>query len=515
MAEVATAKLAAGSIKLETITIKSEVTKDTIDLKSIVTEFNIYESISAPFITADLVIGDALALTTKLPIIGQEEVEIKFKTPDPSISNSINLKLRVVRIQELTRTNQRTMQYVIKLASEEYFSDLNTKISKAFVGKTISDMIKDIGTYSLQMDRGKVLYASETEGERTIVIPNMAPTKAINFLCKEAKSPRYPASNFIFFENCNGFQFKTVDELIIAPYPDLRNPSTPNTTPPADGSPGSSPEIGGNSPESRQTNIDYYYATDKDFNKGGADSVEWRGGVQSKKPFELQKINGFRFVSLFNNDLTTIRGGFETRYMYLNPVLSTYEERTYDYFKNFYDLEHTTATNEGQLLTDKNLNISKSGDSHQIFVMTNKGETDTMLLDQKTDFLHLKVGSLGLLEDIVVDVDIPGDTDRRAGDLVRMQFPEFGATDDVKGKINKFVSGDYLVVAIRHHYNGENGYRCIMSCMKNCYETDIESLPQIPQIDEAPVPTTALPATETGSTPEPRSGSIRRNRGQL
>lgn len=507
MAEVATGKLAAGSIKLETIKIKSEITKDEIDLKAIVTEFNIYESMSSPFITADLVIGDALALTTRLPIVGQEIVEIKFKTPDPSISMSVHLKLRVVRIQELTRTNQRTMQYVIKLASEEYFSDLNTKISKAFVGKTITDMVKEISTYSLQIDGPKVLYASETEGERTIVIPNMAPTRAINFLCKEAKSARYPASNFIFFENCNGFQFKTVDELIIAPYPDLRNPSSPAPTAPAN------PEQGGGGIENRQTQIDYYFATDKDFNKSGADSVEWRGGVESKKPFELQKINGFRFNSLFNNDLTTVRGGFEVRYMYLNPVLSTYEERTYDYFKNFYDLEHTTATKEGPLLTDENLNISKSGDAHQIFTMTNKGETDVKMLDQKTEFLHLKTGSLGLLEDIVVDVDVPGDSDRRAGDLVRMQFPEFGATDDVKGKINQYVSGDYLVVAVRHHYNGENGYRCIMSCMKNCYETEIASLPQVEQIDEAPVPASELPPTETGSTVRPRSGRL--NRGQL
>lgn len=514
MALESSGKLAAGSIAIESIKLKSEITKDEIDLKALVWEINIYESINKPFVSADLFIADALALTSVMPLVGQETVEIKFKTPDPSITKKVDMKFRIARIQDLTRANHRTAQYVINLVTEQYFSDINTKISKAFINLKVSDMIKNIGKFYLQVKDSRPIQAEPTDGNRTYVIPNMSPTRAIAFLSKEAKSPRYKSSNYIFFENGDGFFFTPIDKLIVNPYPNIKNPGTPpDTSVPASGDISSSPEIGGggsNDPRT-QTQIDYYYATEKDFNKGGAASVEWRGGVESKKPFEMQKINNFRFINLFNNDNTTVRGGFENRYMYINPSVSLFEEVRYDYFKNFDDLEHTTSKEEGHLLTPENQNIGGMGDAHQIYTYTNKGgETDTAFLDRRSEYLHLKVGSLGLLEDIVVDIDVPGDSDRRAGDLVRLQFPEFGATDDVKGKVNEMVSGDYLVVAVRHHYNPENGYRCYMQCIKNCYEKELAN--RIKQEPTSTTPDATSPSTGTTPTglvgPDPSSGNL-------
>jgi hypothetical protein len=501
MAEVSSAKLAAGSIQLKSVLFESELSKKKLELKTVVYELNVYESLNKAFVTADLVISDALSLTSVMPIYGNETITIEFKTPDPAVVKSVKMKFRVVRIQEYQATNLRTSQYIIFLTSQEYFADLGTKISKAFVNMTISDMVKNIGTYYLRIDKSKFFETRATETPRTIVIPNMTPTKAIQFLCREAKSPSFNTSNYIFFENCDGFHFRPLDELILAPYPSEKNPLRPNIIDP-DGNPetGGSDSQHNGDPSTNPASIvlDAYYATDKDFKKEGADSGAWRGGTISNKPFEMQKMNTFSFLTLFNNDHTLGNGGFENHYMYLNPAYSLFEDRTYDYFKNFTDMQHTSSREQGRLLTEDNPVIAKTGDAFQIFAMTNKGEADTAFLDQKTDFLHLKYGSLGLLENTVVNVDIPGDSERRAGDIVRLQFPEYGATDDIRGKINTFVSGDYLVVAVRHLYNSATGYKCIMQCVKNCYEKSLEGLRKA-----------NLPSTNTnpsGGTIPPQTG---------
>jgi hypothetical protein len=71
-----------------------------------------------------------------------------------------------------------------------------------------------------------------------------------------------------------------------------------------------------------------------------------------------------------------------------------------------------------------------------------------------------------------VNVTIPGDSDKRAGDRINLQFPSYGATDDVKDLPNKFVSGRYLVTATRHAYTA-SGYKTAMMCVKNAFEEEI------------------------------------------
>lgn len=433
-------KLPAGSIQIDKILLKSDISNKELDLQVDVIELSVFEAISQPFVTAELYIADALALTSIMPIVGQETVTITFKTPDDSILKSVDVTLRVVSVEHFRRINQRTASYLIHLASEEYFNDLNTRIMKSYREKPISDMVQDIATYFLKSS--KTLDIEATDGNRTIVIPNMHPTRALQFLAKEAKSQQHEPSNYVFYENLDKLRFVTLDSLI------------------------------------KERAYDSYYATEKDWSKDSAQSLRdtvtgsSRGGT-STKPFELTKITHFQFVNLFSIDKTMAMGGFENKALVIDPIYSLFETKTYEYFEDHSKLAHTTDGQAGKVIIESN-HIQKDNESLLNYYMTNTNGSgiDT---DQKPDFYHLMRASTALLDNIVVNITVPGDSDRRAGDVIKIEFPEYGGTDDVKNEINRFISGEYLVLSVRHLYTTKSGYSCVMQCAKNCYQRDVDA----------------------------------------
>lgn len=438
-------KLPAGSIVIDTITIKSDLGGDPWEIKNLVQEFSIYEAITEPFLTADMVVSDALSLTTIIPIVGQETVHIKFKTPHDSVIKSIDLEFRIASIENVVRSKPRMTNYIIHLASSEYFQNFMMRIEQSYRQKTISDMIKDI--HSSYLVSKKTLNTSDTEGQRTIVIPSMKPTRAIEWLSQEAMSATYKPSNYMFYEDCNGeFNFKTADELI----------STTKTK-------------------------EKYWAVIKDWQdpsrspRDDAGTGAGGGARQSTKPYEMLKMTDFQFIQLFNADRVGVSGGWENTAYYIDPVYSEFTSYSYDYFTNYSDIRHTSGKGGGKFMSQDNTLISAKTSMENYF-MTNKAGSNVDT-DQKPNFFHIKAGSLGLLDNVLVEVTIPGDTDRRCGDLIDLQFPEFGATDDIEGKINRYVSGWYLVLGIRHIYNSD-GYACVMQCAKNSYDQD--ALPSNP-----------------------------------
>lgn len=434
-------KLPAGSIQLETLTLTSDMTGETIDLRSIVQEFSIFEALDKPFLTGELVIKDALSLMTTFPIVGMETVEIEFKTPDPSVLKSVKTKMKVIRMENMKKESVavRAVGYILKLASREYIDDLNTKIRKSY-RDPISTMVNSICEEYLNTQ--KDLEIGDTDGQRVIVIPNMSPSRAIRFLAKEAMSTTYKPSNFIFYEDVDGFKFKTIESLI---------------------------QDRGTGRTGRRT-TDQYYAAERDVNPKSESSTTGGRGSRTNKPFELQKITDFSFVNIFSTDKMLRYGGYENRIEYVNPTISLFETKVYEYFNDAINLAHTTSGKAGKFIPQKNDILKGTGDAKVHFYVTNK-DAQAEIPEQKHEFLQWMIASQALLNGVLLNITISGDTDRRVGDTIKIQFPEFGGTDDVLGKINKFISGEYLVSSVRHIYNGQ-GYHCVLQVAKNCYEQD-------------------------------------------
>jgi hypothetical protein len=165
-------------------------------------------------------------------------------------------------------------------------------------------------------------------------------------------------------------------------------------------------------------------------------------------------------------------GYVENKINFIDPATSFYEEKVYKYNENDNVFKKTSENRAAAFLTDSNDYI-KSGDSFTLIEPTNHTQQNTYQPDQSFEILQNKIGSKFIFENVNATITIPGDSEKRCGQVVDLQFPEYGGTDKVEQEINKFISGEYLVLSVRHIYNS-NGYDTVMNVSKNAYEQPIE-----------------------------------------
>ena len=107
-----------GDYKLRKLTIQSLITNTRVDLSRVFTSIEIYEDMFAPYLSAKLYIEDSLNWPEKLPITGQERVELIFKTDIDSIEDT-SLSFRVYKLDSQEIDNRGESQtYTLHLISE-------------------------------------------------------------------------------------------------------------------------------------------------------------------------------------------------------------------------------------------------------------------------------------------------------------------------------------------------------------------------------------------------------------
>lgn len=435
---------APGSIKIETIEF-TNYKGDKLDLTALTQEFNIFESMSKPFITASIILSDAVALQTQFPIIGQETVTIKFKTPGNAFLKNVDLTFRVIAIKEYSRAKARQVGYVLNLVSPYIIKDSNTKIRKAYTNVEVSSMVDDVVKSFLG---GELQTLEATEGQRTIILPNVSPSYALNYLCRQAKSPIYQSSAYFFYQNADGLHFRTSDDII--------NPAKKKNR--LDGS-----------------SLDKYFASEVDTSRGTTprDRVTSGGSRgQSTKPYDFLQIRSFHFHNLGNYYSGFKTGFLENKISFFDPVTSFYEEKSYKYMENQNIFQKTTQSSSADFLTSTNDYI-KNGEGFLLFEPTNHLQMNGTPNDQSFEMLNNKIGSKSIFDNLNATVEIAGDSEKRCGEVIDLEFPEYGALKEIEGKINKFISGEYIILSLRHIYNS-SGYRVVMNVAKNAYERRIE-----------------------------------------
>lgn len=505
--------LPAGSIRIDTLSLITN-SGQSVDLRGIVLELNIYESIEQPFIVADMILDDALGLHTDMPIVGDELVSINFQTPHKSFLKSVNLQLQVISIREYQVDRAlRKAGYMLRMVSPQYMKNITTRIRQSWEAKPVDAIARDVFEQYLG---GSDLIVSPTSGLRTIVIPAMSPTRALKFLSREAVSNSKKPSNFVFFQNADGFYFVTIEDIIEKDVARLRDnpsylygeleflqaqeqgidPEESTTLPPSDNAvPEDADDINDPNPENRnvkpRTGVrDKYFLTDKNEPEKSLadeqDSARNPSGA-STKPYEFMKINDFRFVNLFDIEQTLISGGFSNKHSWINPSLELFENQEYNYKKDYEDFQRTRPDpgEKGYFVTENSQWMNVPSTVKEMLTFTNKGDqTQSNIQDLKWTTLHEKIASVSMLGHIVLEINIPGDSEKRAGNMISIEFPEFSGIDSMLDKYNRLISGEYLIMSVRHKYDQNYGYSCILLCVKNATRKSAEKIDDLPNINE-------------------------------
>ena len=154
----------------------------------------------------------------KHTITGQELLYLKFRTLGSDLPVDFSKHpLHIHKIENLRGVDPGTgaksassIQYRLHFCSTDLLNNDRIRISKSYTD-TYSNIIKDILTKILKVRKN--IWLEETMDIHRVVIPNMHPFDAINYIKKLAKSDSFKTKgqpNFNFYETSKGYRFKTM-----------------------------------------------------------------------------------------------------------------------------------------------------------------------------------------------------------------------------------------------------------------------------------------------------------------
>src|SRR6056300_1556059 len=404
-------------------------TPKRLDIRNLITEFNIYESIDTNFLSGDITLTDATNAIQELPITGFERIEFFFRTPGSDKGFDFSVKsghpMFVYSLKNRQGINPRSQIYTLKFVSLEAIRNHQTRVTKAFSG-SIDQMVIDICKDSLKTK--KDILVEETKGIHKFVSPRVKPTTFIDTLKKNSRAYHFENSGFHFFETAMGFQFKSYEGLFCK----------------KDGSPREVKAF--YSPKIKNTMVT---------------------GDDNKEIYDLQSVENFKILSQFDTLNNTANGVYASRIITHDAFNKTFEEIDFDYNIEYEKQNHLEQDANGDKRSDNGILPFFNYDNGDTFGNKNEGKIyyqsetakvhNTHELPQSKDILQKRISQHIATNSLIIEITAPGTTELRVGDIVNFTLPKYAPNSKEDPKDNdKYLSGRYLISAARHHVSTLN-----------------------------------------------------------
>ena len=367
----------------------------SVDIRTLVQEIILRQDIHIGYLHGEILMLDAIDLIHDMVITGGEYVWLHLSTPH---NNTIVRKIfRVHKVSErFARDNAQV--YTMHLVSDEMFLSETVLINKAYKREKISVIAEDIIRNHFKAPSYVV---DNTDVPQNIIIPNLRPTAALNWLASRATFGS--DSCFMFFETLNGLQFRNLrtmyDEPVVNKYPYLRQISSADR---------------GRIDDSETA----YFLVDR---------------YNFRRDFDLLRLSK--------------EGGIATDFVGIDPVHRTVTH-TYNSI-----LDMSTQFNEPRLpnfqLPNGNFMYDNFGGKQIIGIQTTETANE---LSNNAEKWHKRNTQLSALYNSLCEVTVPGSLDVQAGSMVAMMF-EVMAPVSVDDRINEMLSGDYFASSVAHTFN--------------------------------------------------------------
>jgi hypothetical protein len=418
---------------LEQLTLITPLTNGIIDLMPLMLEISLFEDIYSSTISGEVIVRDALGLTSNFRINGTEYVQIVLKkTADDPYPISKNY--RVVKIKNRsTGDNNAFETYSISFCSEEFVVSEQYRISQSYPGKPISNIVIDILNNWLGVGKGntKKINVEATSGVYDFILPNKKIFETINWLATYAMpASKKPGADMIFFENSVGYWFSSLQTLY--------------------------------SQEAATT----YWFDPKNISK------EISQQVTNALNFEV--LNYFDTLGAVSN------GTFSNRVLSIDPLQRSFRVTDFNYNDyaaksskmNEYPLTNNFKDRMGKAIYNPpsydleagalRLVSSNSEQKKNTYIAQNLDVVANDIFIEK--YLPHRVAQLGLANYMRIKITVPGDPQIMAGKTVNFGTYAPGG-EGLERTLDPFYSGKYLVSAVRHIVKN-NSYITVMELCK-------------------------------------------------
>jgi len=422
-------------------TIKNSV----VDISQEVLEINIYEDIEKGGIVGNMLIVDTHSLVTVLPIVGQEKISIKIKTPGFDEENSIidftdEHMFVVTKLALRSELSKGAQAYQLDFSSQELLTNNRITMSKSYTNN-ISAIVEDILTNEIYIGTTKKLFTEKTQGVRKIIVPNTQPFNIINKLANQAISSKTQSPHYLFYENADGFHFRTLQDLY------------------------------------QQPSLGVFHNGENIFNKNSSPRTTTNFEPKSEIVVDLKRILDYELHN--NNDMfMNARSGMLASTNIAHDIYSkNYVKTKYDYFDEFETNKRISNTSNPKYSEDGKLEkyftartfvhpISTTGGNDANYsgnIAANKRD-ETFFADRTSRIFEMQKG-------ISMTMTIHGNTAMRVGKTLSVDLPVVGVDHD-ETKIDKYLSGNFIVQKLRHQFMTSTRTHLVhMEITKDCVET--------------------------------------------
>ena len=401
-------------VKVKSVSIQTHKGDGGVyDMSQLLT-IDVYEDITKPTLYATIEVVDALDLLTRLPIIGEEKVELTIETP--GIAEPTTFKFRCFQVTNVEPfKNSKGLTYTLHCVSEEHL--LNNSVLRMHMNGLISDMVQRILSESLATK--KKYYQEPTIGLELLNFPKLKPLAAIDFLRQRAVGAEHKLSPYVFFENQYGFNFTTIEGLFKRGLKEVEATGREFT-------------FKQNPMGSTQKEVESFRSIlDYQLVYNGESYRKLQQGAYRMKT---------QMFDLATKSLETIDFNLEEKFSALAPDIKKTMPNSGDWIAEF-------AQNIPQIFFGV-----KDTSRPPIFVLENLAGKNSFSL---------------LLNDDVTRVMVPGDSGLSVGHVVRLNMPEIDGLTSQK-KLDQVRRGDYLIVRLRHMitFLNTSKHRIVFDCVQ-------------------------------------------------
>lgn len=426
-------------IEIDEIKIYSASQPKGEDLRLMYQSFSIFEDILMPVTTGHITIKDAINLYSTLGINGSEYIRFTFKKPGED-----DLKYtKTFRVYAVTERkpleNSQGQTYVIHFCSEELIFSNQQFVSKTYKGRSASEHVLSILKDYLKVPPNKTQPRNfqPSYGRTDFVFTIYKPIDAIKKLSEYAYSDNRSA--FLFFENVEGFNFKSIEALLSQP------PS-----------------------------IDLNYSTAKLVNE--ATSAAYVNSVDT---------NTFVFNSVFNILKNTEKPMFAGTLYTLDLIRQKFSQKK---------INALSAMPE-KLRLDKSLNLSEAKNRNNRtvyeeyqnnikYALTNFGQTNVPYMIERgysenntnvEEILMQRKMQINSLLNTTVKCVVPGNPSYTIGYTINFNLPAFTPENSTDRLLDPFYSGKYLITKVRHTAIPKEGMQTVIELSKNTVLSSYEN----------------------------------------
>lgn len=386
----------------------------SLDIRDNIVELCIHESMYTPTISGQVMIGENVNLSKHFPIVGSETLLVDFETP--SRKDKCQREFFVYKLgNRLDQSeNAKMSMYTLSFASPEFVFNQQNKVSRGYKNMSYSDMVASLYQDSIMnKNDARPLFIEKTLGKHCLVIPYMPPLQAASFIASRAISNDGKDPTYHFYETFDGFHFKTINynrkiqDTPIAEYFEFRSNISENNV-------------------------------IRDIEK------------------EFRRISAITFLNGHNSLKNMADGVFSSVLILPNSIDKKIETKTFAYQRDFFK---QTTLNPSRILPQTADYYSYNPYTHmRVYPKTPYLFSNVKYNEDYENVVLQRNAHLRHLDNMKIEILVPGDSERRVGDVVNVNiFSRESAKKNQTNIYDPYMSGNYVITQITHQII-KNGY---------------------------------------------------------